>query len=166
MGSKSIFLKIAVVIVAAFILQIILITADHHGNESPGTVAVEFSKAYFKLNKGMGKLLCSDIAEDGESEVVDDYLNRVADQARSEGFDVSWMKMALLHIEAETQMLDDNVAEVRINCKRRRAVNPVFALVAKIFDLGETYKVEETLTLVKEDDLWKVCGEPFALIEG
>jgi hypothetical protein len=38
--------------------------------------------------------------------------------------------------------------------------------VAKIFSLGETYKVEETLTLVKEDDLWKVCGEPFALIEG
>jgi len=164
MGSKSIFPKIAVVIVAAFILQIVLITVDHH--ESPGQVAVEFSKAYFKLNKGMGKLLCSDIAKDGESEVVDDYLYRVADQARSEGFDVSWMKMALLHIETETQMLDDKVAEVRIICKRRRAVNPVYALVAKIFSLGETYKVEETLNLVKEDDRWKVCGEPFSLIEG
>ena len=164
MGSKSIFPKIAVVIVAAFILQIVLITVDHH--ESPGQVAVEFSKAYFKLNKGMGKLLCSDIAKDGESEVVDDYLYRVADQARSEGFDVSWMKMALLHIETETQMLDDKVAEVRIICKRRRAVNPVYALVAKIFSLGETYKVEETLDLVKEDDRWKVCGEPFSLIEG
>ena len=164
MGSKSIFPKIAVVIVAAFILQIVLITVDHH--ESPGQVAVEFSKAYFKLNKGMGKLLCSDIAKDGESEVVDDYLYRVADQARSEGFDASWMKMALLHIETETQMLDDKVAEVRIICKRRRAVNPVYALVAKIFSLGETYKVEETLNLVKEDDRWKVCGEPFSLIEG
>ena len=164
MGSKSIFPKIAVVIVAAFILQILLIMADHH--DSPGKAAVEFSKAYFKLNKGMGKLLCSDIAADGESEVVDDYLNRVADQARSEGYDVSWMKMALLHIETETQMLDDKVAEVRINCNRRRAPNPVFALVAKIFSLGETYQVEETLTLVKENDRWKVCGEPFALIEG
>ena len=164
MGSKSIFPKIAFVIVAAFILQIVLVMADHH--DSPGKAAVEFSKAYFELNKGMGKLLCSDIAGDGEGEVVDDYLNRVADQARSEGFDVSWMKMALLHIETETQMLDDNVAEVRISCSRRRAVNPVFALVAKIFNLGETYKVEETLTLVKEDDSWKVCGEPFSLIEG
>jgi hypothetical protein len=76
------------------------------------------------------------------------------------------MKMALLHIETETQMVDDNVAEVRINCNRRRTINPVFAIVAKIFCLGETYKVEETLTLVKEDDLWKVCGEPFALIGG
>jgi hypothetical protein len=164
MGSKSIFPKIAAVIFVAFILQIVLAISDRH--ESPAKAAVEFSKAYFKLNKGMGKLLCSDIAKDGESEVVDDYLYRVADQARSEGFDASWMKMALLHIETETQMLDDKVAEVRIICKRRRAVNPVYALVAKIFSLGETYKVEETLNLVKEDDRWKVCGEPFSLIEG
>lgn len=164
MGSKSIFPKIAGVIFLAFILQIVLVIADRH--ESPGKAAVEFSKAYFKLDKGMGKLLCSDIAADGEGEVVDDYLNRVADQAKSEGFDVSWKKMALLHIETETQMLDDNVAEVRIHCNRRRAPNPVFALVAKIFRLGETYQVEETLTLVKEDDNWKVCGEPFSLIEG
>ena len=164
MGRRNIFPIIAVVIVAAFILQIVLVMADHH--ESPGKAAVEFSKAYFKLNKDMEKLLCNEITEDGESEVVKDFLNRVADQARSEGFDPSWMKMALLNIETETQMLDENVAEVRINSSRRRAVNPVFALVAKIFDLGEIHKVQETLTLVKEDDLWKVCGEPFALIEG
>ena len=164
MGGNSKFPAIAAVIVVAFILQIVLVAADHH--ESPGKAAVEFSKAYFKLNKAMEKRLCREITEEGESDVVSDYLNRVADQAKSEGFDASWMKMALSHIETETQMVDDNVAEVRINGNRRRAVNPVFALVAKIFCLGETYKVEETLTLVKEDDLWKVCGEPFALIGG
>ena len=164
MGSNSKFPTIAAVIVAAFILQIFLVTTGHH--DSPGKAAVEFSKAYFKLNKTMEKRLCSDLTEDGENDVVSDYIYRVADQAKSEGFDVSWMKMALLHIETETQMVDDNVAEVRINCNRRRAVNPVFAIVAKIFRLGETYKVEETLTLVKEDGLWKVCGEPFALIGG
>ena len=164
MGSSSKFPKIAAVIISAFILQIVLVTADHH--ESPGKAAVEFSKAYFKLNESMGERLCREITEDGASDVVSDYLYRMADQAKSEGFDVSWMKMALLNIETETQMVDDNVAEVRINCNRRRNINPVFAIVAKIFCLGETYEVEETLTLVKEDDLWKVCGEPFALIGG
>ena len=164
MGSSSKLPTIAAVIVVAFLLQIVLVAADHH--ESPGKAAVEFSKAYFKLNKDMEKRLCRDITEDGESDVVSDYLYRVADQAKLEGYDVSWMKMALSHIETETQMVEENVAEVRINCSRRRAVNPVYALVAKIFSLGETHKVEETLTLVKEDDLWKVCGEPFALIEG
>ncbi len=164
MGSNSKFPKIAAVIVAAFILQIVLVVIDRH--ESPGKAAVQFSKAYFKLNKAMEKRLCGDITEDGESDVVSDYLHRVADQARSEGFDVSWMKMALIHIKTESQMVADNVVEVRISCNRRRAANLVFALVAKIFSLGETHKVEETLTLVKEDNRWKVCGEPFALIGG
>ncbi len=164
MGKNSNIPKIAAVIVAAFLLQIVLVTTDQH--ELPANAAVEFSKAYFNLSNGMEKRLCSEITEEGESDVVDDYLDRMADQARSEGFDASWMKMALLHIETETQMLDDNVAEVRINCNRRRAVNPVFAIVAKLFCLGETYQVEETLTMVKEDDLWKVCGEPFVLIGG
>ena len=161
MGGKSKFPTIAAVIVVAFILQIVLVLADHQ--ESPGKAAVEFSKAYFKLNKAMEKRLCREITEEGESDVVSDYLNRVADQAKSEGYDASWMKMALSHVETETQMVDDNVAEVRINCTRRRAVNSVFALVAKLFSLGETHNVEETLTLVKEDGLWKVCGEPFGL---
>ena len=156
--------KIAAVIFVAFILQIVLILADRH--ESPGKAAVDFSKAYFKLSTDIGEHLCSEITEDGASDVVDDYLARVADQARSEGFHVSWMKMALSHIETEIQMMEDNVAEVRISGTRRRAVNPVFALVAKIFSLGETHHVEETLTLVKENNHWKVCGEPFGLVGG
>jgi len=164
MGSNSKLPTIAAIIVVAFILQIVLVLSDHH--ESPGKAAVDFSKAYFKLNTTMEKRLCSELSEDGESEVVEDYLYRVADQARLDGFDTSWMKMVLFHIETETRMVDDNVAEVRISCSRRRAVNPVFAMVAKIFCLGETHNVEETLTLVKENDLWKVCGEPFSLIEG
>ena len=159
-GSKLII--IASVVLAAFILQIVLIVSDHH--ESPGKAAVEFTKAYFKLNRSMNERLCSEITEEGD--VVDDYLNRVADEAKAEGFDPSWMKMALSHIETETEMLDDNTAEVQITCTRRRSANPLYGIVAKIFFLGETHKVEEILTLVKEDNRWKVCGEPFALIEG
>jgi len=70
MGGNSKIPAIAAVIVVAFILQIVLVIVDRH--ESPGTVAVEFSKAYFKLNKAMEKRLCGDIIEDGESEVVED----------------------------------------------------------------------------------------------
>ena len=164
MGRDNKYIPIAAVIIVAFFLQVVLIAADHH--ESPGKAAVEFSKAYFKLNKAMEQRLCGEMTEDEQSDVVEDYLYRMADQAKAEGFDVSWMKMVLSHIETETQMVDENMAEVRITCSRRRAINPVFAMVAKIFCLGETHEVEEILTLVKEDDRWKVCGEPFALIEG
>ncbi len=164
MNRSSNLIIIALVVIVFVVLQGILILADHH--ESPGKAAVEFSKAYFMLNDSMEKHLCSQILEDEEINVVNDYINRKADQARAEGFDASWMKMALGQIETETKMLDDNKAEVHITCSRRRSVNPVFAVVAKIFFLGETYKVEETLSLVKENDHWKVCGQPFALIEG
>lgn len=164
MGSNSKFLRIAAVIIVALILQVFLVTTGHH--DTPGKAAVEFSKAYFKLSPTMKERLCNEITENDGSEVVNDYLYRVADRAKSEGFNVSWMKMALFHIKTETEMLDENIAEVRIDCKRRRAANPLYALVAKIFSLGEIHKVEETLTLVNENGEWKVCGEPFELIEG
>jgi hypothetical protein len=47
-----------------------------------------------------------------------------------------------------------------------RSINPVYGLVSKVFSLGESHEVEETLNVVKEADGWKVCGEPYALIEG
>jgi hypothetical protein len=164
MGSGSKIMVLATVIVVAFILQIVLIGADRH--ETPGTVAVDFSKAYFNLDADMADLLCSEMTGDEDADVVDDYIQRVAAEARAEGFDPSWKKMVLAHVELETEMVDENTAEVQITCERRRSPNPVFGAVAKIFCLGGTYQVEETLTVVKEDGGWKVCGQPFSLTEG
>jgi len=162
MSSGSKIVVLATVVIVAFILQIVLIVADRH--ETPGTVAVAFSKAYFNLDGDMADLICSEMTAE-DADVVDDYLKRVAAEARAEGFDPSWKKMVLAHIELETEMVDENMAEVQISCERRRSINPVFAAVAKIFFLGDTYKVEEILTVVKEDDGWKVCGQPFSLTE-
>ncbi len=154
---------IAAVIIVAFILQIGLIGADRHS--SPGTAAVDFSKAYYNLDADMADLLCKEIVEVEDADIVNDYLNRVADEASAEGFKFSWKKMVLSHLELETRMVDDNTAEIHISGHRMRSPNPVFGAVSKIFFLGETYKVEETLTVVKEDDGWKVCGQPFSLTE-
>ncbi len=162
MSSGSKIMVLSTVIIVAFILQIVLIVADRH--ETPGTVAVAFSKAYFNLDIDMADLICSEMTDE-DADVVDDYLKRIAAEARAEGFDPSWKKMVLAHIELETEMVDENMAEVQITCERRRSINPVFAAVAKIFFLGDTYKVEETLTVVREDDGWKVCGQPFSLTE-
>ena len=163
MGSGGKIVVLAAVVIVAFILQIALIGADRH--ETPGTVAVDFSKAYFNLDADMADLLCSEMTADEDVDVVDEYIQRVAAEARAEGFGPSWKKMVLAHIELETEMVDENTVTVQITSERRRSINPVFAAAAKIFCLGDTYKVEETLTLIKEDDGWKVCGQPFSLIE-
>ena len=163
MGSGSKIVVLATVFIVAFILQIGLIGVDRH--ETPGTVAVDFSKAYFNLDADMADMLCSEMTADEDVDVVDDYIKRVAAEARAEGFDPSWKKMVLAHIEMETEMVDENTVAVQITAERRRSINPVFAAVAKIFFLGDTHKVEQTLTLIKEDDGWKVCGQPFSLTE-
>lgn len=164
MDSGNKFIVLASVVIAALVLQVVLIIADRH--DSPGKAAVEFSKAYFKLNKCMAYRLCSDVLADEEIDVVDDYINRVADEARANGFKPRWMRMALSHIEIKTEMIDENTAEVHLTSSSMRSINPVFGLVSKIFFLGETYDVDENLTVIKEEDGWKVCGQPYSLIEG
>ena len=152
------------VIVIAVILQVILILVGKVDN--PAEAAVDFTKAYFMLDgPSMSKRLCTEIAEDDEGNLVDDYLNHVADQARSMGFSQSYMRNQLAHIQADIQMEDENNARVRITGERLRSINPAFALIGKLFFLIESHKVDVTLNLVKEDDQWKVCGKPFLLSE-
>lgn len=164
MDSGNKLMTLASVVVVALILQVALIFADHH--ESPAKTAVEFSKAYFKLNKHMKDFLCSEIRADEDTDVVGDYIHRKSEEAKNNGFAPSWNKMALSHIEVETEMIDDQTANVHITGTRRRSVNPLFGVVSKIFFLGESHTVEGTLVVVKEDDGWKVCGQPYELIEG
>jgi len=164
MNSGNKLMVVASVVIVALVLQVVLIIADRH--DSPGKAAVEFSKAYFKQNECMAYRLCRDVTADEEIDVVGDYINRVADEARANGFKPSWMRMALSHTEVEVKMLDENTAEVHLTSSSMRSVNPVFGLVSKLFCLGETYDVDETLTVVKEEDGWKVCGQPYSLIEG
>jgi len=74
--------------------------------------------------------------------------------------------MALSHTELDVEMIDENTAEVHLASSSMRSVNPVFGVVSKLFLLGESYGVEETLTVVKEENGWKVCGQPYSLIDG
>jgi hypothetical protein len=152
-------------VVAAFVvLQGLLIGVDMGKADSPAGAAVDFTKAYFMLDgASMSDLLCSEIVENEEVDLVDEYLYSVAVEARSMGFSPSYMRNQLSHISTEIQMTDENTAKVKITGERLRSINPVFAIVGKLFFLIESHEVDETLTLVKEDDKWKVCGKPFSL---
>lgn len=163
MSSGNKFFIIACIVVVALIVQALFVIADQR--DTPHDAAVKFAKAYFMLGEDMAEYLCSEITADEDTNVVNDYLWRVAAEARAEGYATSYMRMVLSHIDTKTQMVDDNTAEVHLTCNRRRSINLAFALVAKLFFLGDTYPVDETLTLIREDDRWKVCGQPFALIE-
>ena len=161
MDSGAKFLSITAVIVIAVMLQVFLVVTEN--TETPARAAVAFAKAYYKQDAAIAERLCQEILGDEEYDSVAGYINQVADEAARMGFASSWMKMSLGHIKTKTHMIDENTAEVSIKASMRRNINPLFYVVSRIFFLGETYHMEETLSLVKEDNSWKVCGEPLAL---
>ena len=153
------------VIVRFVILQAILILSGGKV-DSPAQTAVEFTKAYFMLDgSSMTENLCSEISENEEADIVDGYLFHSAEQARAMGFSPGYMKNQLAGVHTETDIMDETKAKVRITWERLRSINPVYALVGRLFFLIETHKFDETLTLVNEDGKWKVCGRPFLLSE-
>jgi len=153
------------VVVIFVILQAILILSGGKVS-SPAQAAVEFTKAYFMLDgSSMTENLCGEISEDEGADIVDGYLFHTAEQARAMGFAPGYMKNQLAGVHTETDVIDETNAKVRITGERLRSINPVFALVGRLFFLIETHKIDETLTLVKEDGKWRVCGRPFLLSE-
>ena len=111
----------------------------------------------------MAEYLCSDYVGSEDSDIVSDYLTRVGDDARVNGFEFNYMRSHLYSIHTRIVSQDDAEAEVHITAERKRNINPIFTLVGKFFFLGETYEVDDTLKLIKEDGHWKVCGRAFSL---
>src|SRR5512143_2262832 len=146
MDSGSKFLTFTSVIMLGLILQVVLAVADQRDN--PERAAVEFAEAYFWLDASMADRLCKQLSQPSENGVVENYLQRVDQDARAMGFQCNYMNQGVFHVQTQTTLKDADTAEVRFKGERRRTINPVFGLVARWFSLGETHPVEETLTLV------------------
>ncbi|RZB34028.1 MAG: hypothetical protein SRB2_03421 [Desulfobacteraceae bacterium Eth-SRB2] len=152
---------IMLVLVLGFLAQLLFSFAD--GIDSPSKAVVQFSKAYFKLDKSMAKRICKKRPASVDVDVVDQYIFLAAKKAKERGFDISFMKNKLYDIETETISKKDNEAQIRITGKIRVSINPVYAIVAKLFNIGATHEVDEIINVIKEDGGWKVCGNLFSL---
>ena len=155
------FVPIVLSVLAAIILQIVLVFVDCR--ETPNEVAISFSKAYFMLNPKMADWLCEKRKTMGDVNVVAYYLDQVAKSAKDRGFDLDYMKSRLYHIQTKSLKMDDSKVEVRITGQRRFAMNPLYDVVGQLFGFTKSQKVDAVLTLVKEGDRWKICGSPFRL---
>ena len=149
------------VVVLAVCLQVVFVFADCK-QTATGT-AINFSKAYFLLDADMQRYLCKELAGDEDEPVVAAYLLAMTDEANARGFGPGMMKQAIIHVETETLAQDPESATIHLKGRNRTCIHPVFAYVASLFRLGQTYAFEETLELIKEDGKWKVCGTPYGL---
>ncbi|MCF8067285.1 MAG: hypothetical protein K9L30_01745 [Desulfobacterales bacterium] len=148
---------ILMLVVFGFILQVVFIFADM--KETPGRVAVGFTKAYFQLDESMGDYLCKDQRSKDGVDVVKKHIDKMNEEARQTGYAPNYMKMGLYNIESDTLIRTSDFAKVHIKADKRRAINPAFMLVAKIFHIGKVYPVEIEIEVVREDNHWRVCGE-------
>lgn len=150
-----------VVVVLAVCLQVAFVFADCK-QTATGT-ALDFSKAYFLLDSDMENYLCSDLAGDGDESAAASYLQSMTDEARDRGFGNGMVRQTIYHVKTETLSQDAETATIHLKGLRRTCIHPVFAYVAKLFQLGQAHEFEETLELMKEDGRWKVCGTPYGL---
>ncbi len=151
--------RFALVVVLAVVLQVLFVVADW--DRSPGKVALNFLDAYYTLDKSMGDFVCSQVKTDEEVDRVAQYLDQMSREASERGFNNTYMRSQLFKAETHTVFSDENSAQVRITGERKRLLHPLFTWVGMVFRLGETYHVDETVSLVKEMGKWKVCNEDF-----
>ena len=161
MEQGKMFITIAAVVVLGIIIQVILIGAD--AMSTPSKTVIKFTKAYFNLDRSMSKYMCSEFATEEDVDAAAEYMNRLADEAKTLGFSRNYMKSKLYSVHTDIIAKSETEAQVRITAVRKRNINPVYTIVGKLFFIGETYEVDETLKVIKEDGQWKICGQAFAL---
>ncbi|MGB2929719.1 MAG: hypothetical protein WBB70_12480 [Desulfobacterales bacterium] len=152
---------IILVLTLGFLVQLLFSVAD--AIDTPNKAVVQFSKAYFNLDKSMAKKICKERLASEDVDVIDQYIYLAAKEAKERGFGINFMKNKLYHIETETISKKENEAQIRITGKIRVSINPVYPIVAKLFNIGATHEVDEIINVIKEDGKWKVCGNLFSL---
>ena len=154
--------NIIMVIMFGIFLQIIFIFGE--AKDTPNKTAVKFTKAYFTLDTSMSGYLCKTLAPSDEEDIVEKYIRRTENEAAERGLSPDFMKSRLFNIETETISRTDKEITLKISADRIVAINPLYALVSKLFHLSKIHKIEDTITVIKEEGKWKVCGEPFSLL--
>ena len=154
---KSIAIPIALAVLVGLIVQVSFMGLD--SKDSPNKAVVEFAKAYYKLDPSMSKRLCEEMATVDDIDMVDEYIYRMSTEARDRGHGINYLKSQLYEIDTFTLKKEDASAQIRFTAHKRKSINPIYAIVAKLFFIGNTYEVDKTFNVVKEDGKWKVCED-------
>jgi hypothetical protein len=153
----------ALVLVLIFGAMIQLVMAAGDGKNAPYTAATTFAQKYFYLDPSMADQLCNAGVTDDDVDMVDNYLYAKRTEAASRGYDIIRLRKSFSHIKTRTVDMDNDSATVHISGTTRTIINPLFGWFGKMFFITTPEHVDATLEVVKEDGVWKVCGEPFTL---
>lgn len=155
---KSVAIPILLAVVVGLIFQASFLGVE--SKDSPQKAVVEFAKAYFKLDPSMAERICDEMKTIDDVDVVDQYIYQKTREGQERGLGKNYMKTKLYHIDTHTVSVAADSAQIRLTGKKRKSINPVYAIVAQIFMIGDAHEIEATFNVVKEDGRWKVCANP------
>lgn len=147
--------SLAIVVLIGLVLQIGFVALDC--THTPADTAVSFVRDYYNLSPDMNRWLCDASSGQCSRSVADDHIYEATADAAERGFDKGFAKYTLYHIETHTEYLDETTALVHLTAFRRIAINPLYAYVARLFSIGDTYEVDQNIVVKFEDEQWRVC---------
>jgi len=153
------YVMIGVVVFIGIVFQLILYWADQC-DCTPTKAAVRFTEAYLKLDDSMSQLLCQKYKQETDGDAMSRYLEYAVGEARAKGLNINMMRSKLYNLKTEIISQESDKAQIKITGDKKVYVNPVYAVVANIFDLGQTDPFDEVINVVKENNRWKVCKDP------
>ena len=161
MASKNRIVPLALVVVFGVLLQVGLAFMDC--KDTPYEAAVSFVRDYYKLDPAMADWMCTDSLTADDTDVVTAHIQRVTLDTSERGFGIGMGKYALFGVHTKTEYINDSEAMVHLTGTRRICIHPAFTFVARIFGIGDTYPVDETIRVIQEEGRWRVCGDLLSL---
>lgn len=165
MGSGNKFLPWVALVVIFIGFQGVFILAD--SRQTAPRTAEEFIKAYYAMDPDMSAMVCHDLRNKDIVDPAVRFIEDVADEAEALGHNLNYMRSQLLTLHARVMSETDHSAVIHITGTRKRCVHPVFTFIARLplLSLGDTFTVDKTLTLIREEGHWRVCNDMFTPID-
>jgi hypothetical protein len=154
MSAMKRILPLLAVVALAALIQLAFIQSE--SEPTPYQSAIDFSRQYFRLDPSMVNDLSTGSQPGQPAAAVSAFLQRTKDETAERGFGLGMAKSMLFDVKTQTVQTSDTEAKVHLTADRRTAINPLFCLIGKFFNLGKTYPVDETITMCKVDGKWKV----------
>ncbi len=126
-------------------------------DDAPIKVVKDFAKTYFMLDQSMAEHLSKDASiNENRENIVELFLEKKADEAFNNGYKINFLQKFVFNIETKVLEMNDSSAKIQFNATAIRNVNPLYRIFGSFFGLLEKYKVQEILTVVKENGAWKI----------
>jgi hypothetical protein len=149
---------------AALVIGLSLHAASAWAETSPSQVVKDFAKAYYMLDPSMADFLSKDaLTNENDVDMVALYLRLQDNDAYNRGYKTSYLQMKPILLKTTVLNQDDASATIKLDATTIRSINPLFRIVGYIFCLLEEHEAQDTISLVKEDGVWKISPGALSL---